>query len=569
MQHTLVAVFDNRSDAQNAMDELLASGFSRTDVNVSSADPTGQTNSLTGSTTTTNEVHEEGIGASIKHFFTGLFGSDNDEHVSRYSDVVSRGHHVLTLVTQSEPEVERAADVIERFGPVDIDERHDLSGSASSLDPAMLAAGASSGSGLQQSSSMSQQSAYREPSAGAGSLSGELGERNSFATQDLNDPVPKGQTYQEPMGGSMRAGDSLQAGGSQDTNIGGNTLDTSTGRTLQGGSNLQSGSLQGSQSLQGSSDASLGGTIQTGSMQRDMGEMLNEQRSTAIPVVQEELKVGKREVQRGGVRVFSRVVETPVNESVNLREEHVSVERRPVDQPISTADATAFKEQSIELRERAEEAVVQKSARVVEEVVVGKEATQRQENISDTVRHTEVQIENLGAQDNDAYFRNDWQSNYSSLGGSYDDYAPAYQYGSQMRADSRYQGRNWDDIESDLRSDWDTRYGASGGSTWEKMKAAVRRGWDKITPDNDSDDSYYRTHWTSNYASSGDTYNDYDPAYRYGTQMRSDSRYSGRQWDDVESDLRSDWDTRYGSSSGSTWDKMKAAVRHGWDKVTR
>jgi len=568
MQHTLVAVFDNRSDAQNAMDELLASGFSRTDVNVSSADPTGQTNSLTGSTTTTtNEVHEEGIGASIKHFFTGLFGSDNDEHVSRYSDVVSRGHHVLTLVTQSEPEVERAADVIERFGPVDIDERHDLSGSASSLDPAMLAAGASSGSGLQQSSSMSQQSAYREPSAGAGSLSGELGERNSFATQDLNDPVPKGQTYQEPMGGSMRAGDSLQAGGSQDTNIGGNTLDTSTGRTLQGGSNLQSGSLQGSQSLQGSSDASLGGTIQTGSMQRDMGEMLNEQRSTAIPVVQEELKVGKREVQRGGVRVFSRVVETPVNESVNLREEHVSVERRPVDQPISTADATAFKEQSIELRERAEEAVVQKSARVVEEVVVGKEATQRQENISDTVRHTEVQIENLGAQDNDAYFRNDWQSNYSSLGGSYDDYAPAYQYGSQMRADSRYQGRNWDDIESDLRSDWDTRYGASGGSTWEKMKAAVRRGWDKITPDNDSDDSYYRTHWTSNYASSGDTYNDYDPAYRYGTQMRSDSRYSGRQWDDVESDLRSDWDTRYSKGGVSTWDKMKAAVRHGWDKV--
>ena len=565
MQHTLVAVFDNRSDAQNAMDELLASGFSRSDVNVSSADPTGQTDSLTGTTTHASEVHEEGIGASIKHFFTGLFGSDNDEHASRYSDVVSRGHHVLTLVTQSEPEVERAADVIERFGPIDIDERHDLSGSASSLDPAMLAAGASGGSSLSGTSGASMQSGSTgSQSYSTGSLSGESGERNSFATQDLNDPVPKGQTFQEPMGGTMRAGDSLQAGGSQDTNIGGNTLDTSTGRTLQSGS-----SLQGSQSLQGSSDASLGGTIQTGSMQRDMGEMLNEQRTTAIPVVQEELKVGKREVQRGGVRVFSRVVETPVNESVNLREEHVSVERRPVDQPISTADATAFKEQSIELREKAEEAVVQKSARVVEEVVVGKEATQRQQNISDTVRHTEVQIENLGAQDNDSYFRNDWQSNYSSLGGSYDDYAPAYQYGSQMRADSRYQGRNWDDIESDLRSDWDTRYGGSGGgaSTWEKMKAAVRRGWDKVTPDSDSDDSYYRNHYNSNYASSGDTYDSYSPAYQYGSQMRSDSRYQNRQWDDVESDLRSDWNTRYGSSSGSTWDKMKAAVRHGWDKV--
>jgi uncharacterized protein (TIGR02271 family) len=543
------------------MDELLASGFSRTDVNVSSADPTGQTDSLSGSSSmgtssADSGSHDEGIGASIKHFFTGLFGSDNDEHASRYAGAVTRGHHVLTLTTQSEPEVERAADVIERFGPIDIDERHDLSGSASSMDPAMLAAGASGGSSLSSSSMQSGSSGSMGSSSySSGSMSGETGERNSFATQDLNDPVPKGQTYQEPMGGSMRGGDSLQAGGSRDTNIGGNTLDMSTGSTLQGGS-----------SLQGSSDASLGGTIQTGSMQRDMGEQLNEQRSTAIPVVQEELKVGKREVQRGGVRVFSRVVETPVNESVSLREEHVNVERRPVDQPISTADSTAFKEQSIEMRERAEEAVVQKSARVVEEVVVGKEATQRQENISDTVRHTEVQVEQLG-RDNDDYFRKDWQSNYSSLGGSYDDYAPAYQYGNQMRSDARYANRNWDDVESDLRSDWDTRYGSGGASTWEKMKAAVRRGWDKITPDSDSDDSYYRNHWNSNYASSGDTYNDYDPAYRYGTQMRSDTRYQGRQWDDVESDLRSDWNTRYGSSGGSTWEKMKAAVRHGWDKV--
>jgi uncharacterized protein (TIGR02271 family) len=341
-----------------------------------------------------------------------------------------------------------------------------------------------------------------------------------------------------------------------DTNIGGNTLDTSTGSTLQGSS-----------SLQGSRDASLGGTIQTGSMQRDMGEQLNEQRSTAIPVVQEDLKIGKREVQRGGVRVFSRVVETPVDETVNLREEHVSVERRPVDQPISSADSTAFKEQSIEMRERAEEAVVQKSARVVEEVLVGKETTQRQENIHDTVRHTEVQVENLGAQDNDSYFRNDWQTNYSSLGGSYDDYAPAYSYGSQMRSDARYSNRSWDEVESDLRSDWDTRYGKGGASTWEKMKAAVRRGWDKVTPGTTDDDSYYRSHWTSNYGSSGDTYNDYDPAYRYGTSMRSDPRYQNRNWDDVESDLRSDWDTRYGKGGTSTWDRMKAAVRHGWDKV--
>ena len=53
--------------------------------------------------------------------------------------------------------------------------------------------------------------------------------------------------------------------------------------------------------------------------------------------------------------------------------------RRPVNQPIGTGDSTAFKEQSIELRETAEEAVIEKSARVVEEVVIGKDVRQRQE----------------------------------------------------------------------------------------------------------------------------------------------------------------------------------------------
>ena len=65
MRHTLVAVFDNRSDAQNALDELLASGFSRTDASLSSADPTGQSNSVTGNDEMLTGAHEEGFGASI------------------------------------------------------------------------------------------------------------------------------------------------------------------------------------------------------------------------------------------------------------------------------------------------------------------------------------------------------------------------------------------------------------------------------------------------------------------------------------------------------------------------
>jgi uncharacterized protein (TIGR02271 family) len=229
--------------------------------------------------------------------------------------------------------------------------------------------------------------------------------------------------------------------------------------------------MRGSSSLQGSS-ASL-----QGSQQRDTG-------TAAIPVVEEQLKVGKREVQRGGVRIFSHVVETPVNESIGLREEHVNVERHKVDQPISTADTTAFKEQQIEMRETAEEAVVEKSARVVEEVVIGKQVSERQQQIHDTVRHTEVEVEQLGGaragMADDEFYRKHWQGNYATAGGTYYEYAPAYRYGSEMAGSDKYRGRAWNDVEKDLRSDWDTRSGG-GASTWERFKAAVRHGWDRVT----------------------------------------------------------------------------------------
>ncbi len=119
------------------------------------------------------------------------------------------------------------------------------------------------------------------------------------------------------------------------------------------------------------------------------------QGSAAIPIVEEELQVGKRQVQRGGVRVYSHIVETPVEEQVRLREEHVRVQRTPVDRPASSADFGTFKEGTIELTETAEEAVVAKQARVVEEVTVGKNVTERAETIKDKVRRTEVDVEEI------------------------------------------------------------------------------------------------------------------------------------------------------------------------------
>jgi uncharacterized protein (TIGR02271 family) len=111
-----------------------------------------------------------------------------------------------------------------------------------------------------------------------------------------------------------------------------------------------------------------------------------------IPVVEEELRVGKRDVNNGRVRVRSYVTETPVSESVSLRDENVEVTRRTVDRPLTGAD-NAFVDRTIEAEEHREEAVVSKDARVVEEIALRKTADQRQETISDTVRKTEVEVE--------------------------------------------------------------------------------------------------------------------------------------------------------------------------------
>lgn len=111
-----------------------------------------------------------------------------------------------------------------------------------------------------------------------------------------------------------------------------------------------------------------------------------------VSLYAEELKVGKRDVNHGRVRLRSYVVETPVNESVSLRNETVSIDRRPVDRVVSATDAV-FQDRTIELEEHAEEAVISKTARVTEEISLRKTAEDRVQTISDSVRRTEVEIE--------------------------------------------------------------------------------------------------------------------------------------------------------------------------------
>ena len=116
-----------------------------------------------------------------------------------------------------------------------------------------------------------------------------------------------------------------------------------------------------------------------------------------IPIIEEQIQVGKREVETGGARIRSRIVEKPVEASVRLREEHVVLNRQAVNRAVTDADLSNFKEGDISITERAEVPVVGKEARVVEEVVVGKNVTEHQETIRDTVKRTDVEVEEINS----------------------------------------------------------------------------------------------------------------------------------------------------------------------------
>ena len=112
-----------------------------------------------------------------------------------------------------------------------------------------------------------------------------------------------------------------------------------------------------------------------------------------IPVMEEELTATVRGQEAGAVRIKKDVVTEQRTLDVPVTEERVRVERRVVDRPVTAADADAFEETVIEVPLRSETVDIQKQARVAEEVVVGKEAVQRTERVSDTVRREEVFVD--------------------------------------------------------------------------------------------------------------------------------------------------------------------------------
>lgn len=140
------------------------------------------------------------------------------------------------------------------------------------------------------------------------------------------------------------------------------------------------------------------------------------------------------------------------------------------------------------------------------------------------------------------------------------DYSAAYGLGLQGR--EKYAGRSWDESEGDLQRDWDSSRGSST-LEWNQARDAARDSWDRAdrtySTYEQSDNHFSSRFDNAPYRQEGDTFEDYKPAYRYGTQTRS--RYGDREWDDsMEGELKQGWEKTKGNSR-LTWERAKAAVK--------
>jgi len=202
-----------------------------------------------------------------------------------------------------------------------------------------------------------------------------------------------------------------------------------------------------------------------------------------VPVREERLDVEKRQGERGSVDVRKDVITEQVNVPVTLRHEEVTVERVDVaDRPIAVGDgADAFKEGTIRVPVRGEEAVARKEAFVTGEVVIDRDVVTEQQTVSDTVRKERVDVD-----ENFTRARAGFQQHFEGRRGgvtgtavdtrTYDEAEPNYRRGFTAAHDERYAGRQFEDVEPELR-----REHRSNGSDqdWERLREEIREGFDR------------------------------------------------------------------------------------------
>jgi uncharacterized protein (TIGR02271 family) len=208
-------------------------------------------------------------------------------------------------------------------------------------------------------------------------------------------------------------------------------------------------------------------------------DQLNTEGEIRVPVVEERLDVEKRQGQIGEVDIRKTVDTEQVNIPVELRHEEVNVDRRNVtDRPVAAGDlGNAFEEGTIRVPVRGEEAFATKEAVVTGEVVVNREVETERQTISDSVRKERVDVDENWNRDRSG-FEKHFGTRRSGMGTAADtrtfaDAEPNYRRGYEAAHDERYAGRDFSEVEPDLRRSH------SDGDSWEHLREEIREGFDR------------------------------------------------------------------------------------------
>lgn len=359
--HNIVAVYGSRDQAERARDQLIEIGIPSSEIRMSAgADTAAGGSDLAGGYGTAS--HEGG-------FWDWLFGRDDvpERDRSWYQSNLREGRTALSVFVLDIRQEEQVADLLEQLDPIEFD-----SGETGRYEPrdrysepldtrgepvarpatpmGMVNPGVRSDAG----------STGLETSADTGGSLGSMLDRDAHGAMSVERPADENAL------GSPEAWSRRDAVTATDSGTPGAPI--------------------------GTAPSTVPGTTTTA--RTDLGERagIDTGREQVIPVVKEELNVGKRASERR-YRIRTYVIETPVEREVVLRDERVIVEHRPVTGE-ARLGAEVPQEREFEVVERHEEPVVEKRARNVEEVVVRRDVDERTEKVRDTVRESRVDVEN-------------------------------------------------------------------------------------------------------------------------------------------------------------------------------
>ncbi len=137
MRSTLIGIFEDRRAAERAREELLRAGFAddEVDLRTGTADRAWR-DAGGGDDRAYDDQTQASIGETVADWFRSLFGFDDDQDVGIYTEAIRRGESVVTVDAADGDRVDRAAEILESCGSVDIDERANQWRQQASTQPA-------------------------------------------------------------------------------------------------------------------------------------------------------------------------------------------------------------------------------------------------------------------------------------------------------------------------------------------------------------------------------------------------------------------------------------------------